>query len=202
MLQCVIFDFDQTLVDLKLDDKKILNEIIGVYLKGGLSRETLNKYQDPHVMIGQISESISSPNINNVQKAVYKKLAECEIRYIDRATIFPTSIKVLEKLKSRGKKIGIVSSNSINTVKKASEKFGILSFFDAVLGIEDPGRPKPHSDKILFCLKMLKCKAYESILVGDTIEDVSAGKNAGVYTIGVLTGSSNMEKLSSRSNIE
>jgi len=98
LLQCVIFDFDQTLVDLKLDDKKILNEIIGVYLKGGLSRETLNKYQDPHVMIGQISESISSPNINNVQKAVYKKLAECEIRYIDRATIFPTSNKVLEKL--------------------------------------------------------------------------------------------------------
>ena len=50
--------------------------------------------------------------------------------------------------------------------------------------MDDVKRRKPAPDMILKACKMLKVKPKNTILVGDTINDMIAGKRAGCVTMG------------------
>ena len=47
---------------------------------------------------------------------------------------------------------------------------------------------KPHPDHLTYVTKSLKISGNESVMVGDHITDIQAGKRVDMRTIGVLTG--------------
>lgn len=102
--------------------------------------------------------------------------------------LFPHSRSTLTYLKSRGYKIGAITTRSIRTSVASLEATGIESFFDVVLSVEDVTNPKPDPEPILKASKVLDIPPEQCVMVGDTAADILCGKNAGSYTIAALYG--------------
>jgi len=62
-------------------------------------------------------------------------------------------------------------------------KFGLLIFLHAVVTLEDSREVKPSPKPVLFPAARLKTPRFAS--VGDTLQDIEAGRAAGATTIAV-----------------
>jgi phosphoglycolate phosphatase-like HAD superfamily hydrolase len=127
----------------------------------------------------------------------------CWDRYIEiYADVGPRKTRILPDVPGTlayFKDIGFMQS--IATTKRSDvatnllEKLHLIKYFDLVLGINDVAFPKPAPDIIDLTLRRLEVKPYEAIFVEDTTIGLEAGKQGGVYTIGVTTGTHDRAKL-------
>lgn len=106
--------------------------------------------------------------------------------------VFPSTVPVLKRLKG-SYKLGVVTSSSKSVSAKLLEDFGILGYFDVVIGGEET-RPKPAPDPILKACELLGVSPTETMYVGDTIPDMEAAKAAGCDVV-MLTTSFTREEL-------
>lgn len=68
------------------------------------------------------------------------------------------------------------------------EKFGLAKHFQCVITALDTNDPKPSPEAIIKCARQLDIQMCRCIVVGDSIVDIRAGKNAGTKTVAVLSG--------------
>jgi len=68
------------------------------------------------------------------------------------------------------------------------EHFGIMDYFSTLIGREHVENPKPHEEPILKALENIGIKDDDVWMIGDTKLDLLSAKNAGVNSIGVLSG--------------
>ncbi len=85
-------------------------------------------------------------------------------------------------------KLGAVTNKGHDTSVEALRVTGLLPFFALVLGGDSVARKKPAPDPILRAASALGVQPTECAVVGDTENDVRAGKAAGARTIGVTWG--------------
>lgn len=134
-------------------------------------------------------------NEEDVQKmyAVYEsKLLSVLDQYADPK---PYVIDAIKELRDKNIKIGSTTGYTdkmMEIVTKQAEKNGYKpdTWFSPD-SVNLKGRPYPYM--IFQNIRALEIKSVENVLkVGDTISDIKEGKNAGVLTIGVIEGSSEM----------
>jgi len=75
------------------------------------------------------------------------------------------------------------------------EKLSIASYFDSIVTALDTLKPKPSPEALLKSIDMLHLDKIDCIIVGDSINDVRAGKAAGIKTIAVLSGIFSFQEL-------
>jgi len=85
-------------------------------------------------------------------------------------------------------KLAAVTNKRHDTSVEALRVTGLLPFFALVLGGDSVPRKKPAPDPILRAASALGVQPTECAVVGDTENDVRAGKSAGARTIGVTWG--------------
>jgi phosphoglycolate phosphatase len=85
-------------------------------------------------------------------------------------------------------KLAAVTNKRQDTAVEALRVAGLLPLFALVLGGDSVPRKKPAPDPVLRAAMMLGVAPGECVVVGDTENDVSAGKAAGARTIGVTWG--------------
>ena len=68
------------------------------------------------------------------------------------------------------------------------EHFGLMEYFEVLIGRENVENPKPHAEPILKAMQALDVIGKEVWMIGDTKLDLIAAKSAGVNSIGVLSG--------------
>lgn len=105
----------------------------------------------------------------------------------------PGVLKTVETLRSLGIKIGSTTGytdDMMNIVVPAAKQAGYEpDCWFSPNSTENYGRPYPYM--IFKNMEFLKVSAVDRVMkVGDTISDIKEGKNAGVFTVGVLEGSS------------
>ncbi len=93
----------------------------------------------------------------------------------------------LTALLQRGYRLGVVTSGSRWRLTPEIAEFGFEGMFDVVICNEDVQRRKPDPEGLLKALTHLACGADCCAYVGDVPEDILAGKNAGMRTIGLLS---------------
>jgi pyrophosphatase PpaX len=95
---------------------------------------------------------------------------------------------VLERLKSEGRQLGIVTAKRRRTVDLAFAILPLERYFDAVVTAEQTQHHKPHPEPVLIALERLGSAPAEAAFVGDSPFDMGAGKAAGVFTVAVSWG--------------
>jgi len=116
------------------------------------------------------------------------RMAEWMRRYHDETIAIPGSIELLHDLHARGFQVGIATSSG--RALPFLDRWGVRQLFDGIVGREDVEIRKPHPEPVLKCLGHLGLAPQETVYIGDSPIDIQAGKAAGSYTIGVLTGTS------------
>jgi len=88
-------------------------------------------------------------------------------------------------LRAKGLHIGIISRNSLESIKRALNNFKHLtpSDFDLIISRDVPVKPKPSGDGILLAAEKLNIDVKQVLMVGDYIFDIQAGIHAGAATV-------------------
>ncbi|ERP39369.1 HAD family hydrolase [Chitinivibrio alkaliphilus] len=111
-----------------------------------------------------------------------KKLEDIELWYAERAEIQPDLIPFLEQLLTRGCRLGVITRNNRKHTDITMEKTGLMRYFDTILTREfEPAKPHPAS--VEYFLTKWNAPQDTTVMIGDYVHDIEAGRAAGVHTI-------------------
>ena len=109
--------------------------------------------------------------------------------------LLPDVEKTLRLLKERGYRQSVATNKTSSEAKRILELLGVDDVFDLVVGFLDVPNAKPAPDMILYTLEKLGVEKKLAVFVDDTAFGLKAGVEAGVNTVGILTGYHSREQL-------
>lgn len=199
-----IFDLDGTLIDSVNLYYEILCEGSANLGVKPPSKEAFLKFMGEGLGFWEGWEAINGNNITQDDRSKMKN----EImnvfdkiflkRYEQEVKLFPGVRELLLQFQDRGIKIGVVTSSfyikKMDLFKRAGLDPDLL--FSAIITRNDAARKKPHPEPIYRCLDQMAVSTNQCLCVGDSPCDIAAGKEAGLFTVGVLTGTGSVQSLS------
>jgi HAD superfamily hydrolase (TIGR01509 family) len=197
-IRAIIFDMDGTLIDTIDLYHAILRDImefLGMELS--LSRELLFETLSQGK---KLSDIIFPPDMKNRITTVdqFSTLAMNAFKEIfsrGDVDLIDGVQPLFEELTQRGFRLAIVTSSMTEVIVPFLKAKMLHPYLNCVLGRAEVPRLKPLPDPLLKCMEILNVQPRESIYVGDSAVDIQAGKAAGAWTVGVLTGTSNLSRL-------
>ena len=112
-----------------------------------------------------------------------------------KTVIFDGLCEVLDRLKADGYRFAIVSNKPDFAAKTVANALYGEGYFDCIVGQKEGSALKPNPGEVFSVMQDLGAKAEDCVYVGDTDTDMLTGKNANLYTIGVLWGFRDREEL-------
>jgi len=97
--------------------------------------------------------------------------------------------------------IGIVTTKTGKYSQVLLEHFEIMHCFKVLIGREDVQKPKPDKEPILKAIQHFETSDKEIWMIGDTKLDLLSARNAGVNSIGVLSGYDDEATLKNYTNV-
>lgn len=119
---------------------------------------------------------------------LWELLNELEFYYAGKASVMQGAAELLQKLHDDGRQLAILTRNTMPVVKHTLEACRLEHFFPLEHILDrDSCIPKPSPDGVKRLLDFWQAEADDSVMVGDYLYDLEAGKGAGVVTIHVDT---------------
>ncbi len=193
----ILFDYDGTIVD---SAKMIVKGAIEAFRMCGLPDPDPNKVREN---IGKPLATaldayapkdyeINPEMISNAYKEWYAEQGRLGLQ---DEPLYPGMFKLLNDLKNDEEfNIGVATNKSRIALNNGLEKHNLNDIFDVTLTMEE-ARPKPHPDMAIQAMSKLNIEKKSTIIVGDTINDIGLGVNAGISSIGVAWGYNSIEML-------
>jgi len=104
--------------------------------------------------------------------------------------------KLFHGLKNRNLKLGVATSDGIDSARSSLEPFGILDYLDFLVGFDSGFGIKPEPGMVEGFAAATGLEISEIMMVGDSPHDMEMGRAAGVgKNIGVLSGTCNHQQL-------
>jgi pyrophosphatase PpaX len=170
----VLFDFDGCLantLDLWIDVcRDCLHERNIAATREQIIRDIIVKY-----------ENITRFGIED-PRAFSDVLSNTVKHRVDKVTLNPYAAEVVNTLKEEGKSVAIVTTSSDSFVKPAIDLLGIADRIDAIVTYDSVTNHKPHPEPLELAISIMGGTRAETIMVGDTRNDILAGKAATVAT--------------------
>ncbi|MFX1457628.1 MAG: HAD family hydrolase [Promethearchaeota archaeon] len=208
-LKGIIFDFDGTLLDIKeileksieevLADQKINVDMEVTIQEIGALLETIQGFPLPQILLEsyEIFKHITSLSTLSYfkQLRIAVEIFSKYLEYSKDAPLLPGVKSLLEKI-AKNSDLFIVSHNKTETIMEHLEKEEIANFFKGVYGSDKIPVQKPDPLALQPPLETYeKRKRDEFLMIGDMPSDITAGREAGLWTIGVASGVSKKEIL-------
>ena len=115
---------------------------------------------------------------------LWDSLNQLEFHYAGKASVMRGASELLQQLHDAGHKLAILTRNTMPVVKHTLQACAIDHFFPIEHILDrDSCIPKPSPDGIVQLLKFWQADADDTVMVGDYLYDLEAGKGAGVATI-------------------
>lgn len=196
----IVFDLIGTTVkDAGDGESMIVDSFIMTFSGYGisLSREQVARVRgkDKREAIRNILEENGRPL--HMEQAIFEEFMRILKRSLPRFTEMEGTSGVFELLIARKIKIAVGSGLPADFVKELIEHVGWSpQWLDYVCSSEQLGKGRPDPIMILDAMDKLNVRDRPRVLkIGDTAADILEGKNAGVVTACVLTGSQTRESL-------
>jgi len=105
----------------------------------------------------------------------------------ERNRMVPGAKEVVERL-ARSHRLAVVTTRTRSDAGVFLRQYELYDLFEGITTRSDVWRLKPHPAPVLRAVKMLGLTPSQCCFIGDTELDVLAGKRAGVFAVGVLSG--------------
>lgn len=197
MKKAAIFDLDGTLADTILSIATAANNVLKEL---GLKEHAIKDYQyfagdGAKVLVERALVAAGDVNLTQFERAYknYQQQFETDCTY--QVAVFDGIKEILEELKKRRIKIAVLTNKP---QKRAEQVLNYLfgeNYFDAIIGEEEGRKRKPDPEGAILLANQFGVKESECLYVGDTDVDMKTGKQAGMFTVGVLWGFRDYEEL-------
>lgn len=101
----------------------------------------------------------------------------------------------LKELVERDYRLGVVTTQLHRKAQKILQAADVLDLFDAIVGGDDVDEVKPAPEAVFRAMKLLGGTSRQTIIVGDSLRDMQAGRAAGVRVAAALWGCENKREM-------
>ena len=221
-IDTVIFDKDGTFIDLhyfwgKMTELRV-KEIIKRYnlendlfqkltLKlgydtntGKMLSEGITALYSRQIIINLFCKDLNDLNIKITENELEKIFDEVNVIFYKEMQKYTkpidSAIDFIKKLKQKGLKLGVVTSDSKESTLLTLKHFNWENLFDSVIGRESTKETKESGVPVKLALEEMKANPKNTIMIGDAPMDYIAANNANVEkTILVATGQITKQEL-------
>lgn len=198
MYKAAIFDLDGTVCDTLETIAYYANKSLKKY---GLAPFEKEKYK---YFVGDgaavlVKRMLTERNVNSDAEFIdeflnfYKNSYEEDSLY--KTSVFKGINETIREMKKMNMKIGLVSNKPHGAVCDVVEKLFKKNTFDFYTGLKEDMLPKPNPNAVLKTAKYFEVFPDECMYIGDTNVDMQTGKNAKMFTVGVLWGFRDYDEL-------
>ena len=186
-----IFDLDGTLVDTAPDFKNSINYMLNELNESEVSLEEIRNW----VGYGArelIRRTVVDKNIPHDEQRIEEMLKIFLLHYThnidDDSVLFNNVRNVLEFLKNNEIKLAVCTNKMERLSNILLEKLNVLHMFDYLVGGDSLSKSKPDPFPLLNICEKLNTEISDSIMIGDSVTDLNAGKGAGMPVVLVSYG--------------
>lgn len=187
LIKAVLFDLDGTLLDTAPDLVATLN-----YLRAGLGLAAMPTKDLRHFVtkgaVGLIKAGMPPCDEDTLEEWRNSFLSHYQDNSFNHSRPFEGVESLLAELASRQIPWGIVTNKPELLTIPILEKTGWLSSSPAVICGDTVPHSKPHPEPVLAACKALGVEPADTLMIGDDLRDVEAGRRAGSQTAFVLYG--------------
>ena len=192
-IRLVIFDFDNTLIDATDAICHSFNASLTQHGSDPMSRDEITS------LIGRPLRAMFATVLPGADDRAVQKHVDAY-----REAFNPISYSMTRPLPGMREclaalrptfRLAIATNRTVHGVKLILEGHGIEESFDVIVGVDTVQKTKPDPAPLLHITEQLSCQPKETIMVGDTVEDMRAAVAAGIHAVGVTTGFSSADVL-------
>jgi pyrophosphatase PpaX len=140
---------------------------------------------------GQIIEKLFGINHRTVSDDYYKFYSDNH----SMADIYPGLKEILFELKNNNYPVGIFTGKGRGSSMITLTKLGVDKYFDLIVTGDDVENQKPSPEGILKFVNHFGLNKERVLMIGDSVSDVKAAKDAGVKIASVLWDSYGIEEV-------
>ena len=195
----LLFDLDGTLIDSKTDLANSINMMLGDLDRPALSEATVGSFVGDGVrVLVYRSLTATAPDRQPPGEELHAKgIALMHSHYADEmlktTRLYPRVAETLASFEHKRK--AVVTSKEVRFTKIILNHFDIEGYFDAIIGGDTTPARKPDPGPVLEAMRQLGDSGAETAMIGDSENDVIAGKRAGTLTGAVAYGFRTAEQL-------
>lgn len=189
----VVFDLDDTLVESTVDFPKFKSQVIGRIGEFGDDPRLYSLSETIITILERFEQRMVDRGIPEVE--IRRMLAELdrimdavEMEKVEGTAALPGARGILEMLRGKGVKVGVLTRGCAEYASKALSLTGMAGLVDAVESRNSDTKPKPYPDSYLRLVRALGVDKDDTLFVGDHPIDAQCAANAGVPFVGVMTG--------------
>ncbi len=190
----IIFDLDGTLIDSSSDIIWSANKTL-LYM-GYRERRPEEIKKCIGWGVKRLLEQLMPEEDEDAIEGARNKFLEYYWDHLTVETIlYPGVRETMEFLRSRNKKIALVTNKPLRFTERILQDLSISPFFSIIIGGDSLPNRKPHPEPALKVLETLNVSPPEGMMVGDSPVDCETGRGAGMKTVGVTYGFRDRETL-------
>ena len=202
MIRAVIFDLDGTLTEFNLDIRACRTEVIKLLTKHDLPCSLFSLKESAFDMLVKVkkilrAEGAGKKEFVKFREMVFSVVESFELEAARRTKMFAGILETLQKLRNMKLKLALFTISGEKATDYLLRRFHLEQFFDVVITRDAVLEVKPHLAHLEAVLDALRVKSQEAVVVGDSVRDVECASKLKVLAVGVATGISSIEELSS-----
>lgn len=183
-MKAIIFDVDGTLFDTSDGIIQALNYVLKVYGRDEITTEDEANYIGPPIKKSLMEYQGMKENEADEATALYRK--SYVEKFIKNSVWYDGAVETLEELKNRGWILGIATMKTMPQLEALLRDFHCRDLFSVLKAAREDGSLT--KTQMLKDIKKEYPNADKYIMVGDTIGDYKASKEAGYDFVAVDYG--------------
>lgn len=193
-IEAVVFDFDGTLAETRIDFAKMRRLILELCRKWGVWEEGMDegKYILEVIADGKAKLGDDSPSAVQFGAEAAAVLEQVELETCASAEPFPGVVEALQELHERGYKVGIVTRNCRAGVASVTARHHL--YHDVLSTRDDVQRVKPDPAHFREAVAALGVRPEHAVMIGDHHSDIEGTYGTGALAFGVLTQKTTRER--------
>ncbi len=188
--RAALFDLDGTLVDTAPDLAAAANRMLADLGRAALPDDRIRDFVGKGVvnLVNKCFEASGGGGEEDRTRAhaVFERHYSAGIA--DRSRPYPGVVDGLEALERAGIAMGCVTNKAGRFTEPLLELTGLRRFFGVVVSGDTVERKKPHPDPMLYAAGKLGASPAETLVVGDSLNDVQSARAAGCAVVVVPYG--------------
>ncbi len=184
----LMFDLDGTLFDTKQDLAIAVNLTLKDFGIPPKTPEVIYTYVGEGVR-KLLERSLDGHGPGHFEEALKAFRGHYMSHLVDTTCFYPGVVSVLEFFSE--KKKAVVTNKPAEYTVKLIEDLNAHHHFDWVIGSDGSKRLKPHPDMLLSALERFQIPPHRALMIGDSVHDITAARQAGVRVCAVGYGLGN-----------
>ena len=190
----MLYDLDGTLLDTAADIARALNRALTEY-----GWEFIPE-SDVRLMIGRGGQvlveraaqlqrrTLGKEQLTEIVDRFYEHYGELEARHEAVAQPYPGAVETLRRLRAAGLRSAVVTNKLHRFAVELFERLQLTDSIDLIVGGDTCERRKPDPQPLLHACTTLGLAPAQTLMVGDSINDVLAARAGGLPVVCVTYG--------------